>query len=281
MNARAETGVPSSNRRASSTERPICILFNPGRMPYDDALKLQRELHQAVVSGRKPGALILLEHHPVITMGVGTSESNLLASKETLAERGIALAKTARGGDVTYHGPGQLVGYPIIRLRDHCGDVHTYLRTLEQTIIDTLACFGLDAVRRGPAGVWIGEKKICSIGVAVRKWVTYHGFALNVDPDMSHFSLINPCGLRSEQLTSLKELLGNAPEMIAVKAECARAFSRNFDVNLGEGEAPAEPNICREGEAPAEPNICREGEAPAEPSHSPRSHHELRSERSP
>jgi lipoate-protein ligase B len=224
----------------SSTERPGCFLYQPGRISYADAFKIQIELHRACASGETPGILILLEHDPVVTMGVKTSRDNLLASEELLTARGIELARTDRGGDITYHGPGQLVGYPIIRLRDHCADVHHYLRTLEQTIIDTLAHFGLAGTRQGPAGVWVGDKKICSIGVAVRKWITYHGFALNVDPDMSHFTLINPCGLRSEQLTSLRELLGQAPPMDEVRAACAAAFACNFAVDLvpWEGRAP-------------------------------------------
>jgi lipoate-protein ligase B len=232
MRARVEAGERSPGRSVPSPQRLSCFLYEPGRLCYSDALKLQLDLHRACASGDIPGVLILLEHNPVITMGVKTAPSNLLASEESLAERGIELAKTDRGGDITYHGPGQLVGYPIIRLKDHCADVHDYLRTLEQTIIDTLASFGIEGTRHGPAGVWVGDRKVCSIGVAVRKWVTYHGFAFNVDPDMSHFTLINPCGLRSEQLTSLRELLGTAPDMAEVKATYADAFAAGFGVDL-------------------------------------------------
>lgn len=179
-----------------------------------------------------PGILMLLEHDPVITKGVKTGSGNVLVSAETLAARGIELVDTDRGGDVTYHGPGQLVGYPIVRLRELGGDLHGYLRSIEDCIIDLLAEFGLAGGRNGPAGVWVGDRKICSIGVAVRRWVAYHGFSLNVDPDMSHFSLINPCGLASEKITSMAELLGAAPDMREVREVCARSFARTFDLTL-------------------------------------------------
>lgn len=232
MRARVETGEPSPGRSVPPSGRSSCFLYEPGRIPYTDAFKLQRDLHQSCVAGDIPGILILLEHNPVITMGVKTAESNLLASSELLADSGIELAKTDRGGDITYHGPGQLVGYPILRIRDLCGDVHGYLRTLEQSVIDVLSGFGLEGIRHGQAGVWVGDKKVCSIGVAVRKWVSYHGFALNVDPDMAHFSLINPCGLQSEQVTSLKMLLGHAPDMAEVRSMYVQAFAKNFNVEI-------------------------------------------------
>ncbi len=163
---------------------------------------------------------------------LATPRNNILASQEMLKLTGIELVKTDRGGDVTYHGPGQLVGYPIVRLRELGGDLHGYLRLLEQSIIDTLAEFGLTAGRNGPAGVWVGNKKICSIGVAVRKWVAYHGFALNVNPNMSHFNFINPCGLLSGQITSLAEQLSSPPSMNEVKEVYARCFEKTFNLKL-------------------------------------------------
>ncbi len=190
------------------------------------------DLHARCVSGEIPGALILLEHEPVITMGVKTQPSNILAGPERLKELGIELVRIDRGGDVTYHGPGQLVGYPILRLSDVGGDVHAYLRALEQTVIDTLARFDISGRRNPPAGVWVGAKKVCSIGIAIRKRVTYHGFALNVCPDMSGFSLINPCGLNSSDLTSMAELLGSPPEMDSVRAAYLESFVKVFRLNL-------------------------------------------------
>ncbi|MCE5313745.1 MAG: lipoyl(octanoyl) transferase LipB [Armatimonadota bacterium] len=212
-----------------------CLLLEIDRISYSNALDIQHDLHARCASGDIPGALILLEHDPVITMGVKTSSrGNVLASPKLLEANGIELVETDRGGDVTYHGPGQLVGYPIVRVREMGGDVHRYLRALEQSVIDTLAEFGLEGSRNGLAGVWVKEKKVCSIGIAVRKGVTYHGFALNVDPNLSHFGLINPCGLASEQITSMAKLLGEAPNMRDVRDAYARAFSKIFNVTLCE-----------------------------------------------
>jgi lipoate-protein ligase B len=209
-----------------------CYLYNIERISYTKALSLQLDLHARCVSGELPGVLLLLEHDPVITMGVKTADGNVLASPEVLDREGVELVRTDRGGDVTYHGPGQLVGYPIFRLREMWLDLRTYLDTLQQSIIDAIADFGLAGRRHGLAGVWVGDRKVCSIGIAVRKWVTYHGFALNVDPNMRHFAFINPCGLASQQITSLKELLGAAPDMADVRQACARGFERNFGISF-------------------------------------------------
>lgn len=208
------------------------LLYNIERISYTKALNLQLELHAKCAAGKLPGVLILLEHDPVLTMGVKTGEGNVLVSSEILQREGVELVSTDRGGDVTYHGPGQLVGYPIFPIRAMGLDLHGYLRTLEQSIIDAISEFDLKGERNGPAGVWVGDKKICSIGVAVRKWVTYHGFALNVAPNMRHFSLINPCGLASHQITCMRDLLGTAPDMNEVRTACARGFERNFGVQF-------------------------------------------------
>lgn len=229
MEGSKNTNSPQSSQGALVTNP---YLYNIERISYTKALALQLNLHAKCIEGKFPGVLILLEHDPVITMGVGTGEGNILASPDILQREGIALVETDRGGDVTYHGPGQLVGYPIFRLRELGGDLHGYLRNVEQSIIDALAEFGLRGERNGPAGVWVGDKKICSIGVAVRKWVTYHGFALNVAPNMRHFNYINPCGLNSERMTCLKDLLGIAPEMDEVRRACARGFERNFGIRF-------------------------------------------------
>lgn len=228
-----EASNNASSPNSSAGARPAeCYLYNIERISYANALSLQLDFHARCAAGEIPGILMLLEHDPVITMGVKTGEGNVLASAEALRREGIELVETDRGGDVTYHGPGQLVGYPIFRVREMGGDLHEYLRTLEQCIIDALAEFGLRGERSGPAGVWVGELKVCSIGVAVRKWVTYHGFALNVDPNMRHFGYINPCGLAAERITSLRDILGTAPDMSDVRAACARGFERNFGITL-------------------------------------------------
>jgi lipoate-protein ligase B len=213
-------------------ERKDCLLYNIERISYANALAIQHQLHERCAAGDIPGVLILLEHDPVITAGVRSSTGNVLVSKEILQREGVELVETDRGGDVTYHGPGQIVGYPIVRLREVTNDLHSYLRGLEESIILALARFGLVGERNGPAGVWVGGKKICSIGVAVRKWVTYHGFALNVNPDMSHFSLINPCGLDVSNMTNMAALLGEIPRMEDVRAACASGFSEVFGVRL-------------------------------------------------
>ena len=209
-----------------------CFLYNIGRISYAKALSLQLDLHAKCADGEIPGILLLLEHDPVITMGVKTGKGNVLVSPEVLKREGIELTETDRGGDVTYHGPGQLVGYPIFRVREMGGDLHRYLRTLEQSIIDALAEFGLKGERNGLAGVWVGDHKVCSIGVAVRKWVTYHGFALNVAPDLRHFGFINPCGMAAERITCMRDLLGFTPDMADVRKACARGFERNFGVDF-------------------------------------------------
>jgi lipoate-protein ligase B len=221
-----------SSRSSAGDSATAALLYNIERMSYAKALRFQLDLHAKCVAGEIPGALLLLEHDPVITKGVRTGAGNVLASPEVLRREGIELVETDRGGDVTYHGPGQLVGYPIFRLREMGGDLHGYLRSMEQSVIDAIAEFGLTGERHGPAGVWVGEKKVCSIGVAVRKWVTYHGFALNVAPNMRHFSFINPCGLAAEQLTCLRDLLGTAPNMGDVRAACVRGFERNFGIEF-------------------------------------------------
>jgi len=209
-----------------------CYLYNIEHMSYTKALSLQLELHARCVSGEIPGVLLLLEHDPVITMGVKTAQDNILAAPQTLDREGVELVRTDRGGDVTYHGPGQLVGYPILPLRKMGLDLRAYLDILQASIIHALAEFGLTGRRHGLAGVWVGDRKVCSIGIAVRRWVTYHGFALNVDPNMRHFALINPCGLDAQEITSLKELLGAAPGMADVRQACVRGFERSFGITF-------------------------------------------------
>jgi lipoyl(octanoyl) transferase len=212
-----------------------------GRMRYGEALELQREVHAATLAARAargPMPILLVEHDPpVITVsrrpGVA---ANLLADPATLARLGVEVAETDRGGDITCHGPGQLVAYPIVDLERLRFGIHEYLRRLEEAVIATLAAFGV-AGRRDPGatGVWVGGeavgeteghrggRKICAMGVRVSRWVTMHGLALNVAPDLSHFGLIVPCGLAGRPVTSLAaELGGTAPPLAAVRDELAR-----------------------------------------------------------
>lgn len=177
-----------------------------GVVPYDDALALQRTLAEDRIAGRIPDTLLLLEHPPVITLGRGTRPTSLPIDAEALKRRGIDVVEIERGGDVTYHGPGQLVGYPIIDLQRHKPDLHWYLRQLEAMLIAALGTLGIPAGRNaGYTGVWTGGRKIASIGIHVRQWVTWHGFALNVTTDLSPFSLIVPCGIPDVVMTSVQK----------------------------------------------------------------------------
>jgi len=185
-------------------------VVNLGVMPYADALALQRSVASARLAGRlADDVLLLVQHPPVITLGRSTNAGNLLASSEQLAARGVELFDVERGGDVTFHGPGQLVGYPIVNLSQHKQDLHWYLRQLEEVMIRALATCGITAGRNaGKTGVWVGERKIASIGVHARQWVTWHGFALNVTTDLSYFDLMIPCGIPDVVMTSVeRELL--------------------------------------------------------------------------
>jgi lipoyl(octanoyl) transferase len=181
-----------------------------GRKAYGDALELQRAVARARISGDiAQDVLLLVEHNPVVTLGRASKEAHLLASKEQLAARGVELFEVERGGDVTFHGPGQLVGYPIIDLKRHKQDLHWYLRQVEEVLIRSLATFEIPAQRvEKYTGVWTDGRKIASIGVHARDWVTWHGFALNVSTELSYFDLIVPCGIPEVRMTSIeRELL--------------------------------------------------------------------------
>jgi lipoate-protein ligase B len=180
------------------------------RRPYEDVLQLQREVAQARLERRiDRDVLLLVEHPPVVTTGRSTDSAHLITDPEELARRGVALHDIERGGDVTYHGPGQLVGYPIYDLREHRQDLHWYLRQLEAALIAALGGLGIEAGRsEGLTGVWTGGRKIASIGIHVKQWVTWHGFALNVTTDLSAFDLIVPCGIDGVTMTSVQRELG-------------------------------------------------------------------------
>jgi lipoate-protein ligase B len=181
-----------------------------GRVPYGEALELQRSIARDRISGAiSQDVLLLMEHPPVVTLGRSTKEKNLMASPEFLQSRGVELFEVERGGDATFHGPGQLVGYPIIDLKRHRQDLHWYLRSIEQALIDSLADYGIPGERNTSyTGVWTRGKKIASIGVHARDWVTWHGFALNVTTELSYFNLIVPCGIDGVVMTSIARELG-------------------------------------------------------------------------
>jgi lipoyl(octanoyl) transferase len=181
-----------------------------GRRAYAEVLELQRDLCQRRIRGEvEDDLLLLVEHDPVITMGRGTRAESLPQSPAQLVARGVEVFDVERGGDVTFHGPGQLVGYPIVDLRQHREDLHWYLRRLEQGLIAALDDIGIAAgPTPGLTGVWTGSRKIASIGIHVKQWVTYHGFALNVTTDLDYFDLIVPCGIRNVIMTSVAQELG-------------------------------------------------------------------------
>ena len=216
-----------------------------GLTPYGEALELQRALAQARIAGRLPqDVLLLLEHPPVVTLG-RTAKAEHVASPELLHARGVEQFETERGGDVTFHGPGQLVGYPIIDLKRQRQDLHWYLRQVEEALIRALGELGISAGRNaGRTGVWTGGRKIASIGVHARDWVTWHGFALNVTTDLSYFDLIVPCGIADVVMTSVARELGTTPRAGSspslgsrVEAAVARAVAGVFSLEPSSVEA--------------------------------------------
>jgi len=199
-----------------------------GEVGYREALDLQLSCLDRRASRRIPDTLLLLTHPHVYTIGRAGDKSNLLVSEETLASEGISVERVGRGGDITYHGPGQLVGYPIVLMERP--DVHKFVRSIEAALIDAVGAFGVESRSiEGLTGVWAGERKIASIGIGVRKWVTYHGFALNVTTDLSWFRRIHLCGLKEREATSIAEETGSAPAMEAVREAVAAACNRNLE----------------------------------------------------
>lgn len=207
----------------------ICEVRDLGRIGYDEAFQLQSDLVERRKRAEIPDQLLIVEHPHVITMGRNGHLENMLAGEEMLARAGITFHHTDRGGDVTYHGPGQIVGYPILDLREWKRDVVGYVRGIEQVIIDALADFRITAGRlAGCTGVWVDDSKIAAIGVHISRWVTSHGFALNVDTDLSYFQYIVPCGL-TKPVTSMRKLGSNAARAEVVSALIA-SFGRVFEV---------------------------------------------------
>ena len=202
-----------------------------GTVPYADALDLQHKLVEQRRSNQVPDQLLLLEHPHVITLGTSSHDSNVLVDDEQRRLLGIELFETGRGGDVTYHGPGQLVGYPILDLKPDRCDLHRYVRDIEEALIQALAQFGLACSRKdGLTGVWLGNEKIAAIGVRVSSgWITSHGFALNVNTNLQFFDAIVPCGIREHGVTSMHRALGTDIGMSDVVSAVADGFARVFE----------------------------------------------------
>lgn len=200
----------------------VCWL---GRTPYSEAYELQKKLNAERLSGSIPDTLLIVEHDPVLTIGKSGKTKNLLVSRKALEEKGVSLFFIDRGGDITYHGPGQLVAYPIFDLREHGKDAHVYIHNLEETVIRTVGDYGIKASRDDEhVGVWVGNEKIAAIGVSIRRWISMHGLALNVNTDMSYFSFINPCGITDRGVTSMAKLLSRE----IIFKEVARKLSGHF-----------------------------------------------------
>lgn len=224
-----------------STQVPVeaarCEVLDWGRVGYDEAIARMEDRARRRAAEEVPDALILLEHDPVVTLGRGAHAENLVLSAERLESQGTAVREAGRGGDVTWHGPGQLVGYPVIALEEKRRDAHRYLRDLEEALILALEDLGVVASRReGLTGVWAGDAKIASIGVRFSRWVTSHGFALNVSNDLSGFGAIVPCGIRGVTMTSVARLTGTAVPLGEVSRIVARRFGEVFERAMIAGE---------------------------------------------
>lgn len=228
-------------------ERQRVLVFNLGRMAYAPAWDLQRRLQHRLIRAKRengttaplPHLLLFVEHPPVYTLGKSGDASNLLASDEQLVQRGATFHHVDRGGDITYHGPGQIVGYPLLDLDRFFTDIHRYLRELEETIILTCGRYGVKGGRiAGRTGVWVGpddrgpERKICAMGIRCSRWVTMHGFALNVNTDLSYFSHIIPCGISNRQATSLTQEIGTAVSETEVMQILIESFAERFDAQV-------------------------------------------------
>lgn len=206
-----------------------------GIVGYEEALSLQRALVEERKADRVPDLLLLLQHPPVITVGVkgDGGRSNIVATVPRLAELGISIQETGRGGDVTYHGPGQIVGYPILDLSPDRRDVHRYVRDVEEVMIRVCGDYGVTAGRiSGLTGTWVGAEKIGAIGIRISRWVTSHGFAFNVNTNMAHFNLIVPCGIAGHGVTSLERLTGRRVPLAEVEQALAQHFGNVFEREL-------------------------------------------------
>ena len=232
---------------AASASRPLDVR-RLGLIPYDEALAMQQALVELRRADEIPDTLLLLQHPHVLTLGVkrGGGRDHILATRERLDELGVSVNETGRGGDVTYHGPGQIVGYPIISLKPDRLDVHRYVRDLEEVLIRACADYGLAAERlSGLTGAWVahdtrGLQKIAAIGVRIARWITSHGFALNVNADLTYFDLIVPCGIRDRGVTSLADCLGHSVDLAEVEERLIAHFAHVFGRHVAtpEGEPP-------------------------------------------
>jgi lipoate-protein ligase B len=211
-------------------------ILNLDTVPYEEAFDLQKRLVMLRSRDSINDTLILLEHPPVFTVTRKATLKNILVSTDELNEKGISLCQTNRGGDITYHGPGQIVGYPIMDLKDYGKDLHQYVRRVEEMIINLLTDYGIVAHRdKSNPGVWVGDEKIAALGIAVKSsWITMHGFSLNVNPDLSHYALIVPCGISDRGITSLSLLLGKPISTRKIREQLIQHYAAAFDLTTRE-----------------------------------------------
>ena len=220
-----------------------CQVIDLGLKDYKETLQLQHQLVEQKHRENLPEILLLVEHNPVITLGRSSHPENILLDKEQLEQLNIQLHYIERGGDVTYHGPGQLVAYPIFDLNNYKQETHLFLRQLEEVIIKTVESYNLKAERiKGLTGVWVDGKKVASIGVAAKKWITFHGLALNVNTDLKYFSYIHPCGMLDKKVTSIAELLKRKVDFQEVKDKIVDEFAEIFTLRIVKNK-----NLTREG----------------------------------
>ncbi len=212
------------------------VFSDLGRMDYQAAWDLQQAIQTGLIERRLAEHLLFVEHPPTITIGRRGTADEVVAPRKVLEARGITVTETDRGGQVTYHGPGQIVAYPIIDLQAHGMGLHDYMRRLEEAVIETLSEYQVKGYRvEGRTGVWVGKEKICAMGIRVRRWCTIHGLALNVDTDLNHFGMIIPCGIRDRGVTSLRVLLGDASPAIGdVRARLRDHLAKQLDLQLEE-----------------------------------------------
>jgi len=204
-----------------------------GIINYEKAYKFQLKLLEKRYQNKINDTLLLVEHPPVLTIGTSGTRDNVIVNNNFLKEKGIEVFETRRGGDITYHGPGQIVGYPILNLKEHKKDLHWLLRSYEEVFIRLLKEYNIQADRiKGLTGVWVGNKKITAIGVGVRHWITYHGFAFNIDPKLEHFSYIIPCGIKDKEVTSLKKELGSEIKKEEVIEKIIKYFAQVFKMDV-------------------------------------------------
>jgi lipoate-protein ligase B len=208
-----------------------------GVTQYEHALKLQQALVQARTEGKIPDVVLLLQHPPVFTIGRFRGEKDIIIPPERFTQEGIAVFHTNRGGGITYHGPGQLVGYPILNLKEHKLGVREYIWKLEEVVINLLSTLDIQGHRFAEfPGVWVGEQKICSIGIHVSRYITMHGFALNVNTDLRYFEYINPCGINRKVMTSISKLLGHPVTVETIIGGLLHSFSEIFELECEQGD---------------------------------------------